>query len=60
MSTIVKNHERNPTAKKYPGPDKLLLLSDGGKDREKKLAQQQVLKSIVAKFAAADIDEATF
>ena len=60
MSDIVKNHERNPTAKKYPGPEKLLLVSDGVKDRKKKMAQQQVLKEIVAKFAAAEIGEMSF
>ena len=41
---------------KHPGPDKLLQLNDGVKNREKKEEKQRILKEICDKFEAADID----
>jgi hypothetical protein len=47
---------KKKSKRKAPGPDDLLQLDDGVKNREKKKRQQTILKEICDKFEAADID----
>ena len=51
-----KSGGKKKSKKKAPGPDELLQIDDGVKNREKKKRQQTILKEICDKFEAADIE----
>ena len=54
--TAVAGGKKKKGKKKAPGPDDLLQLNDGVKNREKKKRQQGLLQEICEKFDAADIE----